>query len=62
MEKLKLTSRVLGESFWWFGLVLAIFGVVTEISGQQVYLSSYFYLELAIVSFLAGILLVLKEK
>lgn len=62
MEKLKLTYRVLAEVIWWFGFVCAVFGVVTELSGQQIYLSSYFYLEMAIVSFLMGIFVVLKEK
>ena len=59
---MKINSRVLAEVFWWFGFVCALFGVVTEISGQQVYLSSYFYLEMAIVAFLGGILITLKEK
>jgi len=58
---MKLTNKVLGESFWWFGIICAIFGVVTEISGQQVYLSSYFYLELSIVGFLAGIFVALRR-
>ncbi|MFC1662738.1 hypothetical protein ACFL04_01055 [Patescibacteria group bacterium] len=34
---------------------MAVFGVATEISDQQIYLSSYFYLTLAMVAFLAGI-------
>jgi hypothetical protein len=62
VRNLKLTYRVLAESLWWFGFICAIFGVVTEISGQQIYLSSYFYLEMAVVTFLGGILVVLKEK
>lgn len=51
----KMSNAMLAQAFWWFGLVMAIFGVVTEISSQQLYLSSAFYLELAIVSFLAGL-------
>jgi len=58
---MKFTNKVLAESFWWFGVVCGIFGVVTEISGQQVYLSSYFYLEMAIVAFLAGIFVNLRK-
>ncbi|MFH1367267.1 MAG: hypothetical protein ABIH38_04785 [Patescibacteria group bacterium] len=59
---MKFTNRILAEVLWWFGFVCAIFGVVTELSGQQIYLSSYFYLETAIVAFLAGILVVIKER
>ncbi|MFH0951896.1 MAG: hypothetical protein V1838_01770 [Patescibacteria group bacterium] len=51
----RLHKAILAKSYYWFGVVMALFGVVTEISGQQIYLSSYFYLELAIVAFLAGI-------
>lgn len=58
---MKFNNKVLGESLWWFGIVCAVFGVVTEISGQQVYLSSYFYLEMAVVAFLAGIYVVHKR-
>jgi len=59
---LKFTDALLGKIFWWFGIVVALFGVVTEISGQQVYLSSYFYLTLSMVSFLAGIYVVCEGK
>ena len=59
---MKLNNRILAECFWWFAVVCGIFGVVTEISGQQVYLSSYFYLELAIVGFLGGIFVSLRDK
>lgn len=51
----RLHRSVLAKSYYWFGVVMALFGVVTEISGQQIYLSSYFYLTLAMVTFLAGI-------
>jgi len=57
----KLNNKVLIECFWWFGLVCAFFGVITEISGQQIYLSSYFYLEVAVVAFLAGIFAKIKR-
>lgn len=51
----RFTGSVLAQALWWFGLTMAVFGVTTELSSQQLFLSSGFYLELAGVSFLAGL-------
>jgi len=52
---MKLTSTVLAHAFYWFGIVMAVFAFFTEVSGQTTYLSSPFYMEMAIVAFLAAI-------
>lgn len=53
----KFNNSLLSQVYYWFGLVMAVFGFFTEVSGQQLYLSSSFYLEMSIVSFLAAIAL-----
>lgn len=58
----RLTNPILAQAFWWFGLTMALFGVVTEMSAQQLYLSSAFYLELAVVSFLAGLFKLWEDR
>lgn len=41
-------KKVLTKAFFWFGLVSALFGVVTEVFGTNIYLPSDFYLLLSI--------------
>ncbi len=53
----RLDNHVLVHIFYWFGLVMAAFGFFTEISQRIIYLSSDFYLQLSMVSFLAAIAL-----
>jgi hypothetical protein len=53
----KLDNHVLVHILYWFGLVMAAFGFFTEISQRIIYLSSDFYLQLAMVSFLPSIAL-----
>lgn len=52
---MKMTGKTLATAFYWFGLVMGTFGFFTEISEQQLYLSSAFYLTMSIVAFLAAI-------
>ncbi len=52
---IKFTNKLLASVFYWFGLVMAVFAFFTEISEQQIYLSSNFYFEMSLVSFLAAI-------
>lgn len=52
---IKFTNKLLASVFFWFGLVMAVFAFFTEISGQQIYLSSDFYFEMSLASFLAAI-------
>lgn len=51
----KLNNALLVKAFFWFGVIMGVFGFFTETSGQQIYLSTGFYLELSIVSLLASI-------
>jgi len=51
----KFTNRLLASVFYWFGLIMAAFGFFTELSDQQVYLSSSFYFNMAVLGFLAAI-------
>lgn len=51
---IKFTNSVLVRVYYWFGVVMAVFGFFTEISGQQIYLSSGFYQTMAIIAFLAA--------
>jgi len=53
----RLDNHILVRVFYWFGLVMALFGFFTEISQRIIYLSSDFYLQLSVVSFLAAIAL-----
>ncbi|MBI3115665.1 MAG: hypothetical protein HYZ09_04220 [Candidatus Kerfeldbacteria bacterium] len=52
---MSLSNKVLGKAFFWFGLVLALFAVVTEVYGTNIYLTSDFYLQLGIFGMLAAI-------
>lgn len=52
---MKFTNKTLATAYYWFGVIMAIFGFFTEISEQQLYLSSGFYLTMSIVAFLAAI-------
>ncbi len=54
---MKFNNRVLVRAYYWFGVVMAVFGFFTETSGQQIYLSSGFYQTMAIIAFLAAIAL-----
>jgi hypothetical protein len=54
---MRFTNKALVRVYYWFGVVTAAFGFFTEISGQQVYLSSGFYQTMAIIAFLASIAL-----
>lgn len=50
-----LSNKVLSKAFFWFGLILGVFGVVTEVYGTNVILSSDFYLQLGAFGMLAAI-------
>ena len=52
---MKFTNKLLATVFYWFGLIMAAFGFFTELSNQQIYLSSSFYFNMAVLGFLAGI-------
>ena len=58
---IKFNNKLLAECLWWFGAICALFGISTEIAGEQIYLSSYFYLEVAVVAFLAGIFVYMRK-
>lgn len=49
------TNKLLAKAFWWFGLIVALFAVVTEVYGTNVYLSSDFYLQMGIFAMLSAI-------
>ncbi|MFH0853464.1 MAG: hypothetical protein V1853_03590 [bacterium] len=51
----KLNNAVLAKSFYWFGLICGIFAVTTQMAERTIYASPFFYLELGILSILAGI-------
>ncbi len=50
-----LTNKLLAKAFFWFGMILGIFSVVTEVYGKNVYLPSDFYLFLGIFAMLGSI-------
>ncbi|MFH0828683.1 MAG: hypothetical protein V1907_00680 [Candidatus Kerfeldbacteria bacterium] len=52
---IKLDNHMLIRSFYWFGLIMGSFGFFTEISQRIIYMSTDFYLKLAMVSLLAAI-------
>lgn len=58
----KFTNRLLAQSFYWFGLVCGLFGVLTQMSGEPLFASPFFYLEVGMLSMLAGIFLAHQER
>ncbi|MBI4092466.1 MAG: hypothetical protein HY420_00920 [Candidatus Kerfeldbacteria bacterium] len=54
---MKFNNKVMAQTFYWFGLVMGVFAFFTEISGQQIYLSSAFYFNMSVISLLAAIAL-----
>ncbi|MBI5405224.1 MAG: hypothetical protein HY976_03270 [Candidatus Kerfeldbacteria bacterium] len=59
---MKFTNKLLASVFYWFGLVMAAFGFFTELSGQQIYLSSSFYFNMSVLGFLAAIAVATIER
>ena len=55
-------SKLVPTAFMVFGLICAIFGFFTELSDKFFLTSSGFYLQIATVSFLAGIYFLLAKK
>ncbi|MFH1597519.1 MAG: hypothetical protein ABIB97_00410 [Patescibacteria group bacterium] len=58
----KLNHKLLANSFFWFAVTCAIFGIATQYSDKIWIAPGSFYLELAIISMLGGIFVALKEK
>jgi|GEM_PF-2589263 len=58
----KFTNQLLAKCFYWFGLICGLFGVLTQMSGEPLFASPFFYLELAMLSMLAGIFLAHQER
>lgn len=52
---MKNLHQIAAIALFWFGIIMAIFAFTTEISQQQIYLSSDFYFEMSLASFLASI-------
>lgn len=50
-----LSKKTLANAFFWFAVVLGIFGVVTEVYGTNIYLPSEFYIQLGILGMLGSI-------
>lgn len=50
-----LNSHVLAEAFFWFAVTMAIFGIATQVSGQLIFASPFFYIELGIFGMLGAL-------
>ncbi len=49
------TKSFQAKAFFWFGIATAIFGIATQYSDNVLLVPPSFFLQLSIVSFLAGI-------
>ncbi|MFH1088297.1 MAG: hypothetical protein V1719_00440 [Patescibacteria group bacterium] len=58
----KLNNTVLAKSFYWFGLICGIFAVTTQMAERTIFASPFFYLELGILSMLAGVVLTIEKR
>ena len=57
-----MKSKYLPVSFAIFGLMCGIFGFFTEVRNEVIIIASGFYLQMAIVSFLAAIYFEISRK
>lgn len=52
---LSLTNKILSKAFFWFGFVMGMFAMITEVYGTNIFLTSDFYLQFGIFGMLAAI-------
>jgi len=50
-----LNKKTLSQCFFWFGLIVGLFGVLTQMSGRIIFASQYFYIQLGILAMLASL-------
>lgn len=56
------SKKTLSQCFFWFALIVGLFGVLTQLSGRIVFASQYFYLQLGILAMLASLAVRHNEK